>query len=143
MPTVDRSKATVKFKIKFEETDPRVLPDMSAKVAFLERPLKADERQPRLAVQAEAVKDGIAFIVDKAGKIESRKVILGSRIGDLTEVKEGLKNGETVVLSPSAKLKNGTMVTEKRSEHRGQPAQRLQNLLPGRSGTGCADRHQL
>lgn len=114
VPTVDRSKATVKFKIKFEETDPRVLPDMSAKVAFLERPLKADERQPRLAVQADAVKEGHAFVVDKTGKIQSRKVTLGDKIGDLVEVKEGLQNGETVVLSPSSKLKDGAMVTEKK-----------------------------
>lgn len=114
VPTVDRSKATVKFKIKFEETDPRVLPDMSAKVAFLERALKADERQPRLAVQADAVKGGTAFVVDKAGKVQVRKVTLGGRIGDLVEVKDGLKNGETVVLSPSAKFKDGALVTEKK-----------------------------
>src|SRR6202008_2956083 len=37
VPTVDRSKATVLVKVRFVDKDARVLPDMSAKVAFLER----------------------------------------------------------------------------------------------------------
>ena len=37
VPTVDRTKATLLVKVKFVEKDPRVLPDMSAKVAFLSR----------------------------------------------------------------------------------------------------------
>ncbi|SFN75209.1 RND family efflux transporter, MFP subunit [Formivibrio citricus] len=114
VPTVDRSKATVKFKIKFEETDARVLPDMSAKVAFLSRPLKDDERQPRLAVAPEAVKDGIAFVVGKDNTVSARKVTLGDKLGDLVEVKEGLQNGETVVLAPSPRLKDGARIAEKK-----------------------------
>jgi HlyD family secretion protein len=35
VPRVDRSKATVLVKIRFIDLDPRILPDMSAKVAFL------------------------------------------------------------------------------------------------------------
>ena len=37
VPTADRSKATVLTKVKFLEKDERVLPEMSAKVAFLSR----------------------------------------------------------------------------------------------------------
>lgn len=114
VPTVDRSKATIKFKIKFEETDPRVLPDMSAKVAFLERPLNPDERQPRLAVQAEAIKNGAAFVVDGNGVIKLRQIVTGSKIGDLIEIRSGLQNGEIVVLNPPDKLKDGLQVVEKK-----------------------------
>ena len=35
VPTVDRAKATVMVKLRFVDSDPRVLPEMSAKVAFL------------------------------------------------------------------------------------------------------------
>ena len=35
VPTVDRAKATVMTKVQFEAIDPRVLPEMSAKVSFL------------------------------------------------------------------------------------------------------------
>ena len=37
VPTVDRSKATVLVKVRFVDRDARVLPDMSAKIAFLSR----------------------------------------------------------------------------------------------------------
>lgn len=114
VPTVDRSKATVKFKIKFEETDARILPDMSAKVIFLSRPLNRDEREPRTAIHPDAIKDGIAWVVSKDNIVSKRSVILGNKIGDLLEVKSGLANGDTVVLSPSAKLKDGMKVVEKK-----------------------------
>src|SRR5204863_4845314 len=34
IPTADRQKATVKVRVGFEKLDPRILPDMSVKVAF-------------------------------------------------------------------------------------------------------------
>lgn len=114
VPTVDRSKATVKFKIRFEERDPRVLPDMSAKVAFLERPLKPDERQPRLAVHGDALRGDTVFVVEN-GLAQARKVETGGKLGDLVEVKSGLKNGDIVVLKPDDKLKDGAKVVEKKS----------------------------
>ena len=67
VPTVDRSKATLLVKVKFEETDARVLPDMSARVAFLSRRLGADERASVPAVRPEAIvqRDGrdLVFVV--------------------------------------------------------------------------------
>src|SRR5882757_3425419 len=55
VPDVDRSKATLLVKVHFDETDPRVLPDMSAKVAFLSRRLSSSERTPVAAVRPEAI----------------------------------------------------------------------------------------
>ena len=34
IPTADRQKATVKVRVGFEQLDPRILPEMSVKVAF-------------------------------------------------------------------------------------------------------------
>lgn len=51
VPTVDRSKATVLVKVRFVDRDARVLPDMSAKIAFLSRTASAQDRQPVVAVQ--------------------------------------------------------------------------------------------
>ena len=114
VPTVDRSKATVKFKIRFEEHDPRVLPDMSAKVAFLNRPLMPDERRPRLAVQTEAIRNGHVFVLDAQGTAQQRQIESGNKLGDLTEIRSGLQNGETVVLQPPANLASGMRVVEKK-----------------------------
>jgi len=35
VPTANRDKATVKVRIRFEQKDPRILPDMAVKVTFL------------------------------------------------------------------------------------------------------------
>ena len=43
VPTMDRSKATLLVKVHFDERDPRVLPDMSAKVAFLSKPVPQEQ----------------------------------------------------------------------------------------------------
>ena len=39
VPTVDRAKATVTTKVRFQQIDPRILPEMSAKVSFLSQPI--------------------------------------------------------------------------------------------------------
>jgi len=113
VPTVDRSKATVLVKVRFVDRDPRVLPDMSAKVAFLERPVAADEKRPIAALQPRAIieRDGrkVAFVVreDRAHRVE---VTTGRKLGDLIEVR-GLKVGDRVVLDPGERVRDGAAVT--------------------------------
>lgn len=113
VPSVDRSKATVTFKIGFAEKDARVLPEMSAKVNFLSRPLAADERKPRLAVNPAAVVDGQVFVL-RDGVAHRTAVQVGTKLGDLIEVKSGLKLDDTVVVNPAG-LKDGAKVTEKKA----------------------------
>jgi hypothetical protein len=36
IPTADRQKSTVKVRVAFDKLDPRILPEMSVKVAFRE-----------------------------------------------------------------------------------------------------------
>lgn len=113
VPTVDRSRATVKFKIRFDEQDPRVLPEMSARVAFLERALKADERQPRTAVAPAAVREDAVFIVSN-GIARRQTLRTGARLGDLLEVSAGLAAGDIVVADPPPGLHDGDRVVEKK-----------------------------
>jgi multidrug efflux pump subunit AcrA (membrane-fusion protein) len=112
VPTVDRSKATVLVKVRFVERDPRVLPDMSAKVAFLSRPVKDEERKPVTAVQPGAIveRDGrkVVFAL-KDEKARAVEVTAGAKIGDLVEVR-GVKAGERLVLAPNGKVQDGTAV---------------------------------
>lgn len=116
VPTADRSKATVLTKVKFLEPDDRILPEMSAKVAFLSRPLEADERQPRLAVSRKAVatREGrsYAFVI-RDNLVKLAPVTLGETMGDLVEIREGLKEGDRVVLAPPAGLGDGDRVKVK------------------------------
>ena len=112
VPTVDRTKATLLVKVKFEERDPRVLPDMSAKVAFLSRPVPAEERSPVTAVQPAAIveRDGkkVAFLV-KADKADKVQVTTGKSIGELIAV-SGVAPGDKLVLNPSEKVTDGGAV---------------------------------
>ncbi len=114
VPSVDRSKATVMFKIKFVETDPRVLPDMSAKVAFLERALGADERKPRLGVNPQAVRtaDNRKEVLRvRDGKLELVAVSTAAMLGDVQVISGEIAAGDKVVLNPAAELKAGATVS--------------------------------
>ena len=115
VPTVDRAKATVMTKIRFEALDARILPEMSAKVSFLSRPATADDQKPVIALNPKAVvqRDGKPVVFRLTGEtVELVPVTLGRPIGDLQEVTGGtLKSGERVVLAPDAKLAAGALVT--------------------------------
>jgi RND family efflux transporter MFP subunit len=113
VPTVDRAKATVMTKVHFDAIDPRVLPEMSAKVSFLSQPITAEQQMPLTAVHPDALvqRDGktVLFIVrgDKAAEVP---VTPGSRIGDLTAIAGDAKSGEKAVLHPAPELKAGALI---------------------------------
>ncbi|MEP7183533.1 MAG: efflux RND transporter periplasmic adaptor subunit [Betaproteobacteria bacterium] len=113
VPTVDRAKATVMTKVKFDVIDPRVLPEMSAKVSFLSQEVTPDQQKPVLAVSAEAivVRDGRSVVlVVRDGAAAEVVVAPGAKIGDLTTVTGAVKSGDKVVLRPGADVKSGTLV---------------------------------
>jgi len=123
VPTADRQKATVKVRLGFEQLDPRILPDMGVKVAFL----GANEGQqgqqgqpvsnravvvvPRAAVRRVGDKD-VVFVV-KEGAVERRAVGLSAAPGDEAVVLSGLAAGERVVVEGPADLKDGDKVAVK------------------------------
>ena len=109
VPTADRSKATVLVKVRFDELDPRILPEMSAKVAFLSRKVGPDEEAPRMVIRPSAVvegSDGKVVFLEKEGRAVETPVTLGEPLGDLVEIESGVKAGDRVVASPSSKLKD-------------------------------------
>ncbi len=118
VPTADRAKATVLTKVKFLETDKRILPEMSAKVAFLSRPLSTGEDRPRLAISKNALvtREGrtVAFVL-KGSQVKEMPVTVGPALGELVEINTGLKEGERVVLNPPASLSEGDRVKLKES----------------------------
>jgi HlyD family secretion protein len=113
VPTVDRAKATVMAKVRFEQLDPRILPEMAAKVAFLSQEMPEGERTARTVVQPAAVvqRDGksVVFVI-KDDKVAQTAVETGAKIGELLEIRSGVKPGDKVVLRPSDQLHDGTRV---------------------------------
>lgn len=116
VPTVDRSKATVLVKVRFVDRDARVLPDMSAKIAFLSRAATAQDRQPVVAVQPAAIatRDGrqVVYVV-RDGKAHEMTVKTGNKLGELVAV-QGVKPGDVVVLSPGDQIGDGSRVATSR-----------------------------
>ena len=113
VPTADRSKATVMVKVRFIDKDRRILPEMSAKVAFLSRPVTGEEKKPRTALQQTAVvslKDRKVVFLVKGDRVTETPVSLGSFMGEMVEVLGGVKVGDRVVLNPSGRLRNGTKI---------------------------------
>jgi RND family efflux transporter MFP subunit len=113
VPTADRTKATVMVKVGFLDRDARLLPEMSAKVAFLSRSPSASEQTPRTAVNSAALvtRNGrsVVYIIDNGRAVET-PVVTGGRLGDAVELRSGAVAGKQVVMNPPKRLKNGAKV---------------------------------
>jgi HlyD family secretion protein len=126
VPTADRQKATVKVRLGFEQLDPRILPDMGVKVAFLgdEKAAGAAPDKPVVVVPRAALrKDGdrdVVFVV-QGDRVERRAVGLAAGgstgtagnagAGEEAVVTSGLAAGERVVVDGPADLKDGARVS--------------------------------
>ena len=113
MPTADRTKASVMVKVRFVDNDPRILPEMSAKVTILSRPATAQDQQAKIALNPAAIvkvngKDSVYLLAD--GHARLVPVAVGPLIGELTEI-SGVKPGDKVALRPLNKLKDGKKIT--------------------------------
>jgi len=114
IPTADRQKATVKVRITFDALDPRILPDMGIKVAFLEdEKTETDAGRPKLTVKESSIlHDGdktYVYVYD-SGVIEKCEIKTGTSKNGATEILSGLNAGDKVVDKPSDRLKDGMKV---------------------------------
>jgi RND family efflux transporter MFP subunit len=117
VPTADRQKATVLVRIGFEKLDPRILPDMGVKVAFLSAQAPGDAPaspvKPRLVVPRRAVRSDsgqdIVFLV-RDGMAVRRVVQLGPTEGERVEVLSGLAASDRVVVEGPNDLADGRKV---------------------------------
>ena len=117
IPTADRQKATVKVRVAFDRLDPRILPDMGVKVAFLgDKPAKKTTEAraivPKTAIRNDAGKPIVFLIADK--KLERRTVTLGSERGNDVEIMAGISPGDSVVVRGGEGLREGQTVEIKR-----------------------------
>lgn len=117
IPTADRQKATVKVRIAFDKLDPRILPDMGVKVAFLsdEPPAKGKTEAralvPQSSVHSEDGKTAVFLVHD--GKVERRAVSVGAAHGIDVEIMAGVSAGDSVVVRGADGLHDGQAVDVK------------------------------
>ena len=103
VPTADRQRATVQVKVAILDHDPRILPEMGAKVEFLAdaAPAAATVGPRRVTVPAAAVRSesGRAVVwVVRNGRLERRDVDAGPVSGNLREIRSGLSGGEVLLV---------------------------------------------
>ncbi len=118
MPAADRQKATVKVRLGFQALDPRILPDMGVKVAFLseEEPGQtAAAAKPKVLIPRAAVRSGRGndhvFVV-QGDHVERRAVrTAAAPEGEDVVVISGLSGGERVVVEGPEQLADGFKVT--------------------------------
>lgn len=116
IPKADRSKATVAVRIGLLTPDGRVVPEMGARVSFLESreipQLATSVRQvfvPAKAVTQTGEGAGFVYVV-RAGTVDRRQVRLGQSRGSDIVITEGVASGEQVVVRPPADLPDGAKV---------------------------------
>jgi RND family efflux transporter MFP subunit len=120
IPTADRQKSTVRVRVGFERLDPRILPEMSVKVAFrsAEKLFEGEGRGtsaasfsvPKAALTRDKGKD-VVYVV-REGKAERRAVLPQLTNGNDVVISSGLSGGERVVVNPPATLRDGMSVRQ-------------------------------
>ncbi len=117
-PQLNRSKATATVKVRFLDRDATVLPEMAARVSFLNAPLdqaKLSER-PKKIVPGTAVADRggakVVFTLD-SGHVHMVPVTLGPPFADGFELVDGPAPGTKMVTDPAAALEDGQAVKER------------------------------
>jgi len=116
IPTADRSKATVTVRVGFKVKDPRIVPEMGARVAFLSpktagsaAPSARSVLVPADAVQSDSADQGAVFVVSD-GAVERRAVRLGAHKPEGQVLLSGVAPGEQVAVGDLDKLHDGTKV---------------------------------
>jgi RND family efflux transporter MFP subunit len=118
IPTADRAKATVKVRIAITPKDPRIIPEMGARVAFLSdnEPANGGGEKgpaPSVVIPADAITTSgtasIVFLV-RGATVERRAVRLGGKTTAGQIVTAGLEPGNTVALGDLSKLSDGTRI---------------------------------
>ncbi len=115
VPTADRQRATVQVKVSILDRDPRILPEMGARVDFLDttRVTAGAAAPSRFRMPAAAVRElngqSVVWLV-RNGRLESRAVEAGPVSGGFREIRSGLAGGEVLLVGGVDEPKAGMRV---------------------------------
>lgn len=115
IPTANRQNATVKVRVGFDKLDPRILPEMSVKVAFqssgsVAAPVRGGITIPKAAVRQRDGRDTVWVVREE--RVERRAITVADALGNEVSVAAGLSGGERIVIEGADKLVDGVRVKE-------------------------------
>lgn len=105
VPTADRQRATVQVKVAIDDHSSKILPEMGARVDFLEPEARLAggpvvAATPRIRLPAAVVHDegghSIVWVV-RDGRLEARAIEAGPVSGGFREIRSGLAGGELLL----------------------------------------------
>ncbi len=115
-PEANRQKATVQIKVKVQNPDEYLRPEMNASVAFISdnQPQMTSNvsSRPVVIVPPAAVREGSVFVLLE-GKAVRRTVKTGATSAQGVRIEDGLIGGEDLIVNPPSGLKDGDKVRQK------------------------------
>jgi RND family efflux transporter MFP subunit len=115
-PEADRQKGTVKVEVSINHPDLTIIkPEMSARVNFSSPSTRAEATPTLLVAKKAVITEGDAAFVWTVRNGTARRVAIkrGREFEDGVEVREGLQDGDLVIVEPPAGLKEGQKVAAK------------------------------
>lgn len=116
IPMGDRSRGTVKVRVRIEDADDRLFPELAATVHFLPDKNAGNPGAgksflfvPKAAIFEEAGHSYV-WVLDAKSALEKRPVEVVVSGDDLARVDKGLESGERVVLDPAKAMRPGQLV---------------------------------
>jgi HlyD family secretion protein len=115
IPTADQTKGTVMVRVAIKARDPRILPEMGARVTFLSdaqtqaTPVSRGVTVPLQAVEAQG-RTGNVFVIGEDDTVRMRPVTLGLKTAQTITILSGVAPGDRLVVGDFAKLHDGVKV---------------------------------
>ncbi len=106
-PIVATDTRAVDVRLIIDNSNGKIYPGM-----FLRCQVKVREKAMAIAIPAKALQDGALFILREGFAIR-REITTGERYGKRIEVRSGLREGEKVIVSQLARLREGLRVIPK------------------------------
>ena len=119
-PVLDPATRVVKVRMEVPNPDGRLLPDMFVRAVVQASAAGAGNAAPLVIPASAPLVTGTRAVVyvalpDRAGAFEGREVVLGPRAGDFYVVKDGLREGEQVVVKGAFKIDSSLQIQGKPS----------------------------
>ena len=119
-PVLDPVTRVVRARVEVPNPDGRLLPDMFVRAVVHAFAAGEGEAAPLVIPASAPLVTGTRAVTyvavpDRPGVFEGREVVLGPRAGDFYVVKEGLREGEQVVVKGAFKIDNSLQIQGKPS----------------------------